>query len=477
MTANDPSAHASAVAGLVRRCLPFADVASEHLPLSRLSRLALFQISVGMAIVLLTGTLNRVMIVEMGMSATLVAVVVALPLLFAPLRALIGFRSDVYQSALGWRRVPFIWIGTLLQYGGFAIMPFALIVMSGDTHGPVVFGQIGAALAFLLVGAGLHTTQTAGLALATDLAPDEDRPQVVALLFVMLLVGMLLSALVLGAVLDNFSQVRLIRVLHSAAILTLVLNVVAVWKQEARKSERRAKTEPSPRFSEAWRRFRAHPGSVRLLVAVAVGTLGFTMQDILLEPYGAQVLGLSVSATTTLTALLALGTLTAFALAARWLHRGLDANRLAGYGAVSGLFAFAIVTLTVAVDSALLFRGGVALVGFSAGLFAVGTLVSAMNLAREGDSGMALGAWGAVQATSAGVAIALGGALRDGVTSLVENQWLGPAFNPVTTGYSAVYHLEILLLFITLIVIGPLARHSGRPGSDKRGLGLAHMPN
>ena len=66
---------------------------------------------------------------------------------------------------LGWRRVPYIWFGSLLQFGGLAIMPFALIVLSGDANGPVWVGYVASALAFLLVGAGLHTTQTAGLAL------------------------------------------------------------------------------------------------------------------------------------------------------------------------------------------------------------------------------------------------------------------------------------------------------------------------
>jgi BCD family chlorophyll transporter-like MFS transporter len=148
------------------RFLPFADAASKELPLGRLLRLSLFQVSVGMAVVLLNGTLNRVMIVELLVPAWIVSSMVALPLVFAPFRALIGFRSDTHRSALGWRRVPYIWMGTLLQFGGLAIMPFALLVLSGDTHGPIWIGQVGAALAFLLVGAGLHTTQTAGLALA-----------------------------------------------------------------------------------------------------------------------------------------------------------------------------------------------------------------------------------------------------------------------------------------------------------------------
>ena len=98
--------------------LPFADAASATLPLGRLLRLSLFQFSVGMALVLLNGTLNRVMIVELSVPAWLVATMVSVPLLIAPLRALIGHRSDSYRSVLGWRRVPFIGLGTMLQYAG-----------------------------------------------------------------------------------------------------------------------------------------------------------------------------------------------------------------------------------------------------------------------------------------------------------------------------------------------------------------------
>ncbi len=112
----------SAWASLGPRFLPFADAATPELPLSRLLRLSLFQVSVGMALVLLVGTLNRVMIVELKVPASLVSIMIALPLVFAPLRALIGFRSDTHRSALGWRRVPFIWMGTLIQFGGLSVV-------------------------------------------------------------------------------------------------------------------------------------------------------------------------------------------------------------------------------------------------------------------------------------------------------------------------------------------------------------------
>ena len=119
------------LASIAPRYLPFVDVATKDVPLSRLLRLSLFQVTVGMALVLLMGTLNRVMIVELDVSAALVAGMLALPLLFAPFRTLVGFKSDEHRSALGWRRVPYIWKGTMYQFGGFAIMPFALLVLSG----------------------------------------------------------------------------------------------------------------------------------------------------------------------------------------------------------------------------------------------------------------------------------------------------------------------------------------------------------
>ena len=463
---------------LAPKLLPFADVASDDLPLARILRLSLFQVSVGMALVLITGTLNRVMIVELGVPAWFVALMVALPVLFAPARALIGFRSDIHDSAFGWRRVPFIWTGSFLQYGGLAIMPFAILVLSGQGTGPVIWGQLGAGAAFLLVGIGLHTTQTAGLALAADLAKPELRPRVVALLFVMLLVGMFLSALLFGWLLRDFDPIRLIRVIQSAAVITIVLNVIALWKQEPRDLKRRVGVPAASSFGEAWRELKTDSRTSRLLVAVALGTAGFTMQDILLEPYGGQILGMSVAQTTGLTALLAGGMLFAFAVSARRLGRGIDPHRLAAYGALVGVFAFALVALVGAFKLSVLFAVGVVLIGVGGGLFAVGTLTAAMALCRGGNSGLALGAWGAVQATASGVAIALGGALRDIVSELASNGVLGEALTGPATGYVFVYQLEVVLLFATLVAIGPLAAFTRR--DQTRGetrFGLAEFPS
>jgi BCD family chlorophyll transporter-like MFS transporter len=303
--------------------------------------------------------------------------------------------------------------------------------------------------------------QTVGLALATDLAPVESQPKVVGLMYVMLLLGMIVCAQIFGAALTNFSPARLIQVIQGAAVATMVLNVVAMWQQEARTPFTGVKPTHQPSFGEAWASFTAGLGAKRRLIAVGLGTMAFSMEDVLLEPYGGQILNLTVSQTTKLTALLAIGGLCGFGLASRVLSRGMDPFRMACYGAFVGVPAFLCVILAAPFDNSMaLFALGTALIGFGAGLFGHGTLTATMNLAPEEQAGLALGAWGAVQASAAGIAIALGGIIRDTVAALPNGQVFGPA-----TPYNVVYSIEIVFLLAAIVVMLPLLRRSRKAGA------------
>jgi BCD family chlorophyll transporter-like MFS transporter len=471
----------SKIKSMTLSSLPFSDAVSEELPLKQLLRLSLFQISVGMAAVMLLGTLNRVMIVELGVMAWIVAVMIAIPVLVAPFRALLGFRSDTYRSAIGWKRIPYLWFGSLWQFGGFAIMPFGLLLLTGDqAAGPTWAGEVGAALAFLLTGLGMHMTQTAGLALAADRANDETRPKVVALLYVMLLVGMAVAAIIIGTLLRDFSQLRLIQVVQGAAVVTVVLNIIALWKQEAfnpmTREERDAK---KPLFSDAWRDLTTGNSAKRLLVTVFLGTLAFNMQDVLLEPYGGDVLGLSVSATTLLTAMWSFGALVGLGFAAKWLRGGLNPYLMSSRGILIGVLAFSAVIFAAPLDSTSMFFAGAFGIGLGSGLFAISTLTAAMTLETGSlaGKGLALGAWGAAQATAAGLSIFIGGAMRDIVDAAAMAGTFGPGMQNATTGYSVVYHIEIYLLFATLIAVGPLVRTRRTADQQQTGhIGLADFP-
>jgi MFS transporter, BCD family, chlorophyll transporter len=335
---------------------------------------------------------------------------------------------------------------------------------------------------FLLVGVGMHTTQTAGLALATDLAPDDARPRVVALLYVMLLIGTMVSAIIIGRLLIDFNPTKLVQIVQGAAVLTMVLNLIALWKQEARNRQVTIPRIVQPSFSQAWRLFIARPRTMRLLVAVGLGAAAFSIHDVLLEPYGGQILGLSVGSTTLLTAAWAFGMLVGFAAAARKLADGDEPHRLAGFGGVVGMGAFLAVIFAGPLQSPGLLGVGAVLIGLGNGLFSVGTLIAAMAVsdAEElgGRTGLALGAWGAVQATCAGAGIALGAIIRDLVSSLAESNQFGPTLSGPLTGYAFVYSVEILLLVGMVVAIGPLVGGAARDRSSPTNFrfGLAEFP-
>lgn len=446
--------------------LPFADVASAEVPMSRLLRLSLFQITVGMTLVLLVGTLNRVMIVELSVPAVLVSVMIALPILFAPLRALVGFKSDNHRSALGLRRFPYIYRGTLLQFGGFAIMPFALLVLSGygeAVDAPRWVGLSSAALAFLLVGAGAHIVQTVGLALATDLVTEEDQPKVVGLMYVMLLVGMIGAAFLYGALLEAYTPGRLIQVIQGTAVVTVLLNGIALWKQEPRLHSVAAQIDtPVPSFSAAWRGFVARLGIKRLLTVIALGTFAFGIADVVIEPYGGQVLGMSVAATTKLTATLAFGTLMGLAFASWYLGRGGSPFQMCVFAALVGIPGYGLIILAAPAEMMELFVFGTFATGIGAGLFGHGTLTATMRSAPGQQIGLALGAWGAVQATAAGAGIAIGGLIRD---AMMQSQGAGLA---PQAAYMPVFATQMLFLALALVVVLPLLRLPAGPAPEAR---------
>jgi BCD family chlorophyll transporter-like MFS transporter len=310
-----------------------------------------------------------------------------------------------------------------------------------------------------MVGAGMHTVQTVGLALATDIVPRDAQPNVVTMLSLMQLLGMVFAAMVFGAFLANFSQIKLIQLVQGVAVATLVINLIAAWKQEPRRPEvtiGRAKGDPD--FSESLRILRRSGPWDRRLLAAALGTAAFGMQDVLLEPYGGQILSLSVGATTALTALFASGAVLGFLRAAPLLSRGLHSQRVSSAGAMVGISGFLMVIFAAPMESTLIFAAGTAAIGFGAGLFAHATLTACMQAAPEGQIGLTLGVWGAVTATAAGAAVALGGIIRDVLSSFAASGILGMGLDAPSTGYVGVYIIEIILLFLMLAIVGPLVR-------------------
>jgi BCD family chlorophyll transporter-like MFS transporter len=151
---------------------------------------------------------------------------------------------------------------------------------------------------------------------------------------------------------------------------------------------------------------------------------------------------------------------------------------MAARGILAGIAAFTCVIFAAPLGSSGIFFTGAILIGFGGGLFAVATLTAAMTMPVQGTAGrgLALGAWGAAQATGAGLSIFIGGTVRDLVNHAAGNGVLGEALATPATGYSVVYHTEIALLFITLIALGPLVRARPMTSGHAAKLELAEFP-
>ena len=234
--------------------------------------------------------------------------------------------------------------------------------------------------------------------------------------------------------------------------------------------------QDDPTFAESWAKFCEGSSAILRLTIVGLGTIAFNMADVLLEPFGGEVLGLSVSYTTKLTALFAIGGLTGFASAVWITQRGMEAYAVARAGALIGLPAFALVLASVPTAILPFFLVGNFLIGYGGALFAHGTLTATMNRAPVSQAGLALGAWGAVQATAAGLALAFAGTIRDLSTAALSGASLPWGFSGAAAGYAIVYAIELGLLALTIVATIPLLRHArsavleGRPAAPDAAL-------
>lgn len=425
-------------------------------------RLGLIQFGIGLSLAPITGTLNRVLIDELRIPAAAVAFLISLHYFVSPVRAMMGYRSDKARAQGKWR-TPYIVLGVMLTYGGLACAPFALILLAGD--GVISFwpAMVICTGIFLAYGLGINIVETIYLALVSDITPPKLRGRVLSLLWIMLVLGTVMSAVIVSALLVNYTHKQLISVMQGSASVFVLLTVIALWKQERLRPDG---TIDSPLETvrvrlTLWESIRMLGGQKTLqglFTVIFIATMAFATHDVLLEPYGGQVLGMSVAATMRLTALWGVGMIAGVALAGWLLWRRRSPVLLIGLGCGIGLLGFGVISY--ASDVALLtpFRIGVGLISIGRGLFIVSSVILVMSLTDVSHAGLFLGIWGIVQGIAQGVGTIGGGLLRD----LAQYQT-----GSVVLGYTAVYSTSLVLLLIVLLVLALRLRRQLRVSEIK----------
>lgn len=418
-------------------------------------QLGLVHVAVAMTLVPINSTLNRVMIKEMAISATLVAVLASLPYLFSPLQVVIGSFSDRHPLFKR-RRTPYILAGLLLCVLGVTLSPYTAFVMDdnlwlGSLVGIVVFG---------MWGMGYNLSAVCYLSLASEMSGEKGRGRTIAVMWFMMITGIIVTAIGLSHMVDPYTLQALQTAFLAVGLAALALGVVGLIGLEP------AVDTPSTSRGEnyTWgEMFRAILNNRQAkfffwyLVILLAAILG---QDLLLEPYGAQAFDLSVKATTRITALWGTCVLAALVIAGVTEQR-LGKRKVAAWGGWMTLSGFVLIVMSGISGSLGVFYIGVALLGIGTGLATVSNLSLMLDMTTPADVGLYIGAWGMANAFSRLIGTILSGAVRDVVTQVTQ---------AALSGYLVVFVIEAVFIAVSLIMLSRIDVSQFRYQTGKRNL-------
>ncbi|MGA1693493.1 MAG: BCD family MFS transporter [Burkholderiaceae bacterium] len=428
-----------------------------HLSWLGIARLGLVQACIGAVVVLATSTLNRVLVVELGLAAILPGILVAMHYLVQILRPRMGYGSD--QAG---RCTPFIRGGMVVLALGGLLATWATTQIPLDAW----VGYSGLFASFALIGLGVSACGTALLTLLAKQVQPSRRARAATLVWIMMITGFATTAGLAGHLLEPFSMDRLLEVSAGITLIAVVLTFTMTLRLERKQPP--LQTDPQTRersaapektaFRHALRSVIEEPQAWQFTLFVFVSMLAFSTQDLILEPFAGEVFGYSPGASTQLSGMQHAGVLIGMLLVAgigskvgslkRWTMGGCMLSGLA-------LMGLAIAGFTQNTEWPLV--SNVVLLGIANGAFSIAAIASMMRLAGEGQAkreGTRMGLFGAAQA----IAFALGGLLGTGLTDLAKG-----ILDATSQAYGAVFLLEAALFVLAAHLGAKVSESQSKP--------------
>lgn len=413
-------------------------------------RLGLVQAALGSVVVLMTSTLNRVMVVELALPALLPGLLVALHYAVQIARPRMGHGSDV-----GGRRTPWILGGIVLLACGGVLAALAT-VWAETQRAP---GLALAFVAFVMIGLGVSAAGTSLLVLLAKRVEPERRAAAATIVWLMMIAGFAVTAGVAGRLLDPYSPARLVAVVAGVCALAVAVALLALYRLEGQTPAAPATAEP-PRtsFMVALRQVWSEPAARRFTIFVFVSMLAYSAQDLILEPFAGVAFGYTPGESTQLSGVQHGGVLLGMLLAATagrrrwgslrvWTVGGCCASALALAGLVAAGFVGAGWPLAATVF----------LLGAANGVFSIAAIGSMMRLAGEGREkreGVRMGLWGAAQAIAFGAGGLLGAVASDLARLVIDAAPLA---------YAAVFAGEALLFIVAAALALRIGQDAATP--------------
>ena len=420
-----------------------------------IARLGLVQMSLGSIVVLTTATMNRVMVVELAMPAILPGLLVSIYYGTQFLRPRFGHGADQ-----GGRRTPWI-------IGGVALLAAGAIgaALSVGLMERVAWMGIAAAVpSFLLIGLGIGAAGTNLLALLSTRVSAERQAPAGSLVWIMMIFGLAVTGITAGQMLDPYTHTRLVMVTISVCTVAMGLTLLGVWGQE--RGEKRTIAAREGDFRDVIRELWVDPRVRVFTVFVFASMLAYNLQDLILEPFGGHVFGMTVGESTKLGgmhhggALIGMiAVLLAGTVLSRWVTVPIRVWVVGGC-LLSGL---SLVGLAYGGMHAATWPIGINIftLGLANGAFAVAAIGAMMGLAREGGDGregLRMGLFGAAQAIAFGLGSFAGTAMVDLMRFITPQD---------AVAYGTVFAFEGLVFLVAaalaLRLVSPSAEANARP--------------
>lgn len=413
-------------------------------------QLGLIHVAVAMTLVPINSTLNRVLIKEMAVSATVVAILTILPYLFSPIQVWIGSFSDRHPIG-GYRRTPYILFGLLLCVLGVAISPQVAFLLDQDR----LAGSLLGILVFGAWGMGNNFSAVCYLSLASEISGENGRGRTISVMFVMMIIGIIFTALTVSNMVDPYTPAALQFAFLVVAMAALGLGLIGIVKLEEKASAQFVPGGENYSWGQMFGAILQNRQATFFFWYLVILLTALMGQDILLEPFGAEAFGMSVKTTTRITSIWGAFTLLTLILAGI-LEGRVQKKIVAYWGGWITLLGFLLIFGSGILRSSSVFYSGVILLGSGTGLATVSNLSLMLDMTTPANVGLYIGAWGMANAFSRLIGTLLSGVVRDVVTGLSQSP---------LSGYLTVFGIEAFFVAFSLVMLGKISVEQFRKAS------------
>ena len=372
-------------------------------------RLGLVQMCLGAVVVLMTSTLNRLMVVELSLAATLPGALVAIHYLVQISRPKWGFLSDIQGNRTKW-----IILGMIILAVGANLAALCIPLYSFNATAATILSF----LAYTLIGIGVGASGTSLLALLASHTIQHRRAAAATITWLMMIFGIAVTATVVGKLLEPYSVERLIKIVFGLTVVTVAITFLSTLNIERGLASFNKNINKSQSFIIGLKVIWANSQTKRFSVFVFLSMTAYFMQELILEPYAGIVFSFTPGQSTSLSGMqnggVFLGML-AVGIACTGFKFGALKNWVWA-GCMGSCISLVFIALAGQSPEIVPLAPLVFALGIFNGMFAVAAIGSMMSLASQNNDrreGTRMGLWGAAQAIAAGFGGLLGTILVD----------------------------------------------------------------